>query len=1280
MILTKAVSGLARSGATRSGFPILRGTQSKLFAISNIARSGATRSNYHSTKPFITINGVPIAWGSHHTPDDPGILAESLTIQLAVNATPATLSMIARQYVPIEGADVVLTLGSPNNLRREFGGTILSTRHRYVGDKPVAANMMYDVACIDWMWGLGRRKVSGEYTATTVAAIAASLMTYAPTGYTLWVEPDIGAEVIDEISFTETTLANAFSQLTKRVGGDFQCDFLKVVKLFFTDSTITQPGIVNATHPTMNSIAWVRDLSQVITRCLGEFGGSTALEQIAPASTLLPVDTAAWYLAAGGVVLVNQQRVTYGGLVVGGGGSLVGPGAAPTGAPNVVLATGAGVDLGAHDYAVTFRTASGESIPGPRVSVVVGSFLPPTSAPVAGTRQGGPGPDPGTHDYAVTFIVSGGETVPGPRVTVAPTLVDAPPTGPTPDSVSPGAGPDAGAHDYACSFLTATGETPVGPIGSQITTGPMTPPTGAPGVGAMLPGPTVSALPPARYDYALSFQIASGETTCGPLGLIDTTRQAPLTPPGPLVIDQHMDSTQWVVTNASGHAGDRVRYCYSYSTTYQWNDMQQESALSPPSAEIMVLVGVPLSNYETVQYRAVSQPIAGPLDSRIQNQHIWISINGAQWALYATIPASNVQFTLQVNASFENSGGLPGQRPPPAAVYGPSGTVPLSWASGGNASVAFRLYRRVSGSGTLQLVRQFTNAVGQFGILAPTTAPQAYVSGSGQGPLSVGWYSWRVTFVTAEGETEPGPTTNLVQFTNPAVSGRADLYTIPTGAADAGVTARRIYRTTAGGSVFKLVATLNDNTTTFYTDFIADASLGAVAPNANTTGDRVLAGNLGPAAPGTNTAVINTVHVSSIPRGAAGITGRRLYRRSGGAGLRFLATLADNSTSAYTDTTANAGLGAAPPAGNSAYLLQLPLTNIAIGSALVTGRKLYRTAANASQLKLLATLADNVTTTYTDATADSGLGANAPTVSTAQAAQVQLSAIPIGAAAVTARVIYRTKAGLAQLQLLTVIADNVTATWIDTALDATLGANVPTSDTSLLQQPSGNVQAGSALLPCASIAAFRSTGGWAIAGSQNIRYTGITGSNLSGIPATGPGAITATLTFNSTVVAAAMLTAIPASGVGAIKYPILKGDPVNIFVQEDDLDAQAAVRAQIPGSDGIIEDELQDGRLSYTEGKARCRARLDMLGARDADGKVGIITANYVCRDINSIAGATVTINIGPPINLRGDYLIQRVTVGQFFVPNLNPTYTVEASSVRFSAEAFLRAVREALT
>jgi hypothetical protein len=1020
MILTKALSGIARSGATRAGYPVLQGAKVPLYALSNVARSGATRSNYVGSRTFINIGGID--FGSGAVGAGVGVLAESLTKSDAINNTPVTLAFTARGWVPVEGSDVVVTLGSKNNGRREFGGTILSTRHRYVGDKPVAANMLYDVSCIDYTWGLDRRKVSGNYTNASVAAIAASLLTFAP-GYTLRVEPDIGAELLDQITFTEQGLSSAFAQLAKRVGGDFLCDFAKVVHLFFENTALAPPTIVNAVHPSLANISFTRDLSQVATRVLGNFGGSNALEQLAPGATLLPVETAAWYLPQGGTVLVGQQRVTYGGLVVGGGGSLVGPGASPTGAPNVALAQGTGVTVGDHGYAVTFQTATGESIPGPRVVITVGVFAPPATAPVIGAAIAGTGPDAGAHDYAVAFVTATGETTPGPRATTSSNTFTAGPEGTlTPGTPTDGAGVDAGTHDYAVSFVTATGETTPGPISGSVVVG---------------------------------------------------TRAAP-------------------------------------ATACTWTYGAQNNAML----------------FDSDYYIAVA-------------------------------------------------------------------------------------------------------------------------------------------FVTAAGMTNPGPQTHLRwggSSTGSPPSYDLNIGSIPVG--PAGTTGKRVYtyffhNASSTGLFYKDVS----NATTDIPNFLSTASYIKDA-----------------GMPTANTAVTGIVPLTAIPRGDPSVTGRRLYRRSGGAGLKRLATIADNSATTYSDTTANASLGAAPPSTNTAALLRQPLTGLALsGSAMVTARKLYRTVANTGggTLKFVATIPDNFTTTFTDTVTDAGLGAAALTVGTAHAEQVQLSAIPVGAATVTARKLYRTKAGVTPLQLLTTLADNSTTTYLDAVADASLGATAPASDTSGLQQPQGNVFAGAPTLPCASVAAFRPSGGWAIVGSQNIRYTAISGNALLGIPASGPGAITATINFNTTAVAAAMLTGIPTTGLGVIKYTVLKGDPVNVFVQVDDLAAQAAVRAQLPGSDGIIEDELQDGRLGYVEGVERCQARLDLLGALDSDGKVGVITVTYVCRDTNAIAGATVTVNLGPPINLRGDFLIQRVGVNQFHIPNLHPTYTVEASSIRFSAEEMLRLLRQ---
>jgi hypothetical protein len=88
-----------------------------------------------------------------------------------------------------------------------------------------------------------------------------------------------------------------------------------------------------------------------------------------------------------------------------------------------------------------------------------------------------------------------------------------------------------------------------------------------------------------------------------------------------------------------------------------------------------------------------------------------------------------------------------------------------------------------------------------------------------------GAYTYRVTFVTADGETEGG----AASASRTVSSKKIELSSIPLSPVRT-VTSRKIYRTAASGVQHKLVATLSDNLTTTYSDNIADGSLGANVP------------------------------------------------------------------------------------------------------------------------------------------------------------------------------------------------------------------------------------------------------------------------------------------------------------------------------------------------------------------------------------------------------------------------------------------------------------------
>ncbi len=94
---------------------------------------------------------------------------------------------------------------------------------------------------------------------------------------------------------------------------------------------------------------------------------------------------------------------------------------------------------------------------------------------------------------------------------------------------------------------------------------------------------------------------------------------------------------------------------------------------------------------------------------------------------------------------------------------------------------------------------------------------------------------------------------------------------------------------------------------------------------------------------------------------------------------RYLATF----TTATGETQAgqvSSAVTVADPAVNG----KIALSGIQTGGNAITGRKLYRTAANGSIFYLLATIADNSTATYTDNIADSALGAQAPITNTTE--------------------------------------------------------------------------------------------------------------------------------------------------------------------------------------------------------------------------------------------------------------------------------------------------------
>lgn len=113
----------------------------------------------------------------------------------------------------------------------------------------------------------------------------------------------------------------------------------------------------------------------------------------------------------------------------------------------------------------------------------------------------------------------------------------------------------------------------------------------------------------------------------------------------------------------------------------------------------------------------------------------------------------------------------------------------------------------------------------RHGVPAPTQVVS--VNSDGAGALS-GAYVYKITYINSqsvEGNLSNATTTFSV------VAKQITLTSLPVAPQSFGVASRRIYRTTDSGTTFFRVTTINDNTTTSYTDTTADTGLGAVAPS-----------------------------------------------------------------------------------------------------------------------------------------------------------------------------------------------------------------------------------------------------------------------------------------------------------------------------------------------------------------------------------------------------------------------------------------------------------------
>lgn len=401
--------------------PITGSQTAYKFALANVARAGASRSNYTSAFVFVSIGGTEYATAPANV--NQLVLAETLSITESRGSDANTCTFQVRGFTPAAPQEVIIRIGSKNQSDRQFAGVILTVAAGYQ-DTP--ANKMFTVTCQDYSWHLTRRRVTKKYTNLSATAIAVDLVSQVP-GFTS-ANVQTGLATIDEISFTGETVLSALTQLANRIANCFVKVLYNKDVLFGTaaESGSTAPVSLTSSNKTADSIQIASDLSHVITRATVSAGGSKALGEVTAGDAYIPVEDPTWFNTGGGTVLCGPQKISYLTVDQGGGGTIAGPGGSPASALAAAVASGAGVTSGTHQYAFTFITAAGETLPSPSAQVITGgSITDPSVAPGGGgiPSPNGTGPYPfvaGDHArlWAYTFVNAVGETLPSPTSTL----------------------------------------------------------------------------------------------------------------------------------------------------------------------------------------------------------------------------------------------------------------------------------------------------------------------------------------------------------------------------------------------------------------------------------------------------------------------------------------------------------------------------------------------------------------------------------------------------------------------------------------------------------------------------------------------------------------------------------------------------------------------------------------------------------------------------------------------------------------------------------------------
>jgi len=274
-------------------------------ARSGIARSGATRSGFFTPNVVVTINSVDRT---------SSVIMTSLSVSLVLNdeVDTARFTLEPGATIPTVGQSVSVCLGSSSN--PIFAGQIARVSHRRLRKAGASNfNVFVDVECIDWMKLFDRTIVNATYTSESATFIINALVSGASGFTSNFVEADL--PTIDYIAFTNEQRSKAVRRVIAAMGGGgFYIAPDRDVHAFGPDgdTSIGSPQSLTNTSVSLQSFTHSYDYSQVRNRVVVE--GQTvpaAVDHVTGASSLIVESGANDFDLSGGRIRVGTKRYGY---------------------------------------------------------------------------------------------------------------------------------------------------------------------------------------------------------------------------------------------------------------------------------------------------------------------------------------------------------------------------------------------------------------------------------------------------------------------------------------------------------------------------------------------------------------------------------------------------------------------------------------------------------------------------------------------------------------------------------------------------------------------------------------------------------------------------------------------------------------------------------------------------------------------------------------------------------------------------------------------------------